>query len=156
MNACGVSASGRLSRANSRLRLTGHPGPRNHPDTPGSGSPTAEHGPQDDHPVPGTAGSSRTGPYHRQRTARSPLQCDRPASRAAIRFTRARYSGAGLPAWQTAAMEAGLRVHEGGSGEPLLVLLHGLGATGDVWGCWWALLARRWRGRWLAPDLPGH
>ncbi len=49
-----------------------------------------------------------------------------------------------------------LRVHEGGSGEPLLVLLHGLGATGDVWGGWWPLLAQRWPGRWLAPDLPGH
>src|SRR5260221_12263334 len=53
-------------------------------------------------------------------------------------------------------MEAGLRVHEGGSGEPHLVLLHGLGATGDVWDGWWPLLARRWPGRWLAPDLPGH
>jgi pimeloyl-ACP methyl ester carboxylesterase len=53
-------------------------------------------------------------------------------------------------------MEAGLRVHEGGSGEPLLLLLHGLGATGDVWAGWWPLLARRWPGRWLAPDLPGH
>jgi pimeloyl-ACP methyl ester carboxylesterase len=53
-------------------------------------------------------------------------------------------------------MEAGLRVHEGGSGEPLLVLLHGLGATSDVWGRWLPLLARRWPGRWIAPDLPGH
>jgi pimeloyl-ACP methyl ester carboxylesterase len=53
-------------------------------------------------------------------------------------------------------MDAGLRVHEGGSGEPLLVLLHGLGATGDVWRGWWPLLARRWPGRWMAPDLPGH
>ena len=53
-------------------------------------------------------------------------------------------------------MEAGLRVQEGGSGEPLLVLLHGLGATGDVWGGWSPLLAGRWPGRWLAPDLPGH
>ena len=53
-------------------------------------------------------------------------------------------------------MEAGLRVHEGGSGEPLLMLLHGLGATGDVWAGWRPLLAQRWRGRWLAPDLPGH
>jgi pimeloyl-ACP methyl ester carboxylesterase len=53
-------------------------------------------------------------------------------------------------------MEAGLRVQEGGSGEPLLVLLHGLGATGDVWRGWWPLLARRWPGRWMAPDLPGH
>jgi pimeloyl-ACP methyl ester carboxylesterase len=53
-------------------------------------------------------------------------------------------------------MEAGLRVHQGGSGEPVLLLLHGLGATGDVWAGWRPLLARRWPGRWLAPDLPGH
>jgi pimeloyl-ACP methyl ester carboxylesterase len=53
-------------------------------------------------------------------------------------------------------MHGGLRVHEGGSGEPVLVLIHGLGATGDVWDGWWPLLARRWPGRWLAPDLPGH
>ena len=53
-------------------------------------------------------------------------------------------------------MEAGLRVHEGGSGEPVLLLLHGLGATGDVWQGWRPLLAQRWPGRWLAPDLPGH
>jgi len=53
-------------------------------------------------------------------------------------------------------MQSGLRIHEGGSGEPLLVLLHGLGATGDVWAGWSPLLARRWPGRWLAPDLPGH
>jgi pimeloyl-ACP methyl ester carboxylesterase len=53
-------------------------------------------------------------------------------------------------------MESGLRVHEGGSGEPLLVLLHGLGASGDVWDAWRPLLARRWPGRWVAPDLPGH
>ena len=53
-------------------------------------------------------------------------------------------------------MPADLRVHEGGSGEPLLVLLHGLGATGDVWSGWWPVLAQRWPGRWIAPDLPGH
>ena len=53
-------------------------------------------------------------------------------------------------------MEAGLRVRQGGSGEPVLLLLHGLGATGDVWEGWRPLLARRWPGRWLAPDLPGH
>src|SRR6202050_2928957 len=49
-----------------------------------------------------------------------------------------------------------VRVQEGGGGEPVLVLLHGLGATGDVWNGWRPLLARRWPGRWLAPDLPGH
>jgi len=53
-------------------------------------------------------------------------------------------------------MAADLRVHEGGSGEPILVLLHGLGATGDVWEGWRPLLTGRWPGRWLAPDLPGH
>jgi pimeloyl-ACP methyl ester carboxylesterase len=53
-------------------------------------------------------------------------------------------------------MEAGLRVDRGGSGEPVLLLLHGLGATGNVWQGWRPLLARRWPGRWLAPDLPGH
>lgn len=49
-----------------------------------------------------------------------------------------------------------LRIHQGGSGDPLLVLLHGLGATADVWAGWWPLLAERWPGRWIAPDLPGH
>ena len=53
-------------------------------------------------------------------------------------------------------MEAGLRLHQGGTGEPVLLLLHGLGATGDVWQGWWPLLTERWPGRWLAPDLPGH
>jgi pimeloyl-ACP methyl ester carboxylesterase len=53
-------------------------------------------------------------------------------------------------------MDAGLRVRGGGTGEPMLLLLHGLGATGDVWEPWRPLLARRWPGRWLAPDLPGH
>src|SRR5260370_16246898 len=52
--------------------------------------------------------------------------------------------------------EAGVRVPQGGSGEPVLLLLHGLGATGEVWDGWRPLLARRWPGRWLAPDLPGH
>jgi pimeloyl-ACP methyl ester carboxylesterase len=32
------------------------------------------------------------------------------------------------------------------------VLLHGLGATGDVW----LAAARAWPGTWIAPDLPGH
>ena len=44
----------------------------------------------------------------------------------------------------------------GGAGEPVLLLLHGLGATADVWDGWRPLLAERWPGRWLAPDLPGH
>ncbi|MEV4544210.1 alpha/beta fold hydrolase [Micromonospora echinaurantiaca] len=39
---------------------------------------------------------------------------------------------------------------------PLLLLLHGMGATGEVWLPWAPLLERRWAGRWLAPDLAGH
>ena len=53
-------------------------------------------------------------------------------------------------------MVAELRVQGGGVGEPVLLLVHGLGATGDVWRRWTPLLAERWAGRWLAPDLPGH
>ncbi|HET6532635.1 MAG TPA: alpha/beta hydrolase [Actinoplanes sp.] len=53
-------------------------------------------------------------------------------------------------------MAAGLRFRDGGDGVPVLLLLHGLGATGDVWNGWAPLLARRWPGRWVAPDLPGH
>ena len=49
-----------------------------------------------------------------------------------------------------------LRVQGDGDGQPVLLLLHGLGATGDVWNPWRPLLARHWPGRWLAPDLPGH
>lgn len=42
----------------------------------------------------------------------------------------------------------------GGSGDRLLVLLHGLGATRHVWQ---EMLARnRWDGSWIAPDLRGH
>ncbi len=42
----------------------------------------------------------------------------------------------------------------GGRGRPgpTLLLLHGLGATADVW----RPLTGHWPGRWLAPDLPGH
>jgi pimeloyl-ACP methyl ester carboxylesterase len=53
-------------------------------------------------------------------------------------------------------MAAGLRFRDGGDGAPVLLLLHGLGATGEVWNGWAPLLARRWPGRWVAPDLPGH
>jgi pimeloyl-ACP methyl ester carboxylesterase len=49
-------------------------------------------------------------------------------------------------------------VRRGGSdtGDPTLLLLHGLGATGDVWEGLTALLAGRWAGGWIVPDLPGH
>ncbi|HET6532035.1 MAG TPA: alpha/beta fold hydrolase, partial [Actinoplanes sp.] len=53
-------------------------------------------------------------------------------------------------------MDDRLRVIGAGTGEPTLLLLHGLGASADVWEGWRPLLAERWPGRWLAPDLPGH
>lgn len=39
---------------------------------------------------------------------------------------------------------------------PLLVLLHGLGGTADVWLGVEKLLPGSWHGGWLAVDLPGH
>ena len=45
-----------------------------------------------------------------------------------------------------------LRVLRGGSGTPVVLLLHGLGATADVWDGLTPLLD----GAWVAPDLPGH
>jgi pimeloyl-ACP methyl ester carboxylesterase len=43
-------------------------------------------------------------------------------------------------------------VRRGGRGGPTVLLLHGLGATGEVWNGLTALLP----GAWIAPDLPGH
>lgn len=46
-----------------------------------------------------------------------------------------------------------VRVRRGGTTAPTVLLLHGLGATGDVWdGLVQALEPRAW----IAPDLPGH
>lgn len=45
------------------------------------------------------------------------------------------------------------RVRSGGSERPTFLLLHGLGATGDVWTGLTRLLGA---GAWVAPDLPGH
>ncbi|HXV94800.1 MAG TPA: alpha/beta hydrolase [Pseudonocardia sp.] len=46
-----------------------------------------------------------------------------------------------------------LRVRRGGADGPAVLLLHGLGATSDVWDG----LAAELDGRaWTAPDLPGH
>jgi pimeloyl-ACP methyl ester carboxylesterase len=45
-----------------------------------------------------------------------------------------------------------LRVRRGGAGGPTVLLLHGLGATSEVWDGLIDLLP----GAWVAPDLPGH
>jgi len=44
----------------------------------------------------------------------------------------------------------------GAGGGPALLLIHGLGATGDVWDGLTALLPDHWPGSWIVPDLPGH
>jgi len=46
-----------------------------------------------------------------------------------------------------------LRVRRGGTTTPTVLLLHGLGATSDVWDGLVHALAPR---SWVAPDLPGH
>lgn len=48
---------------------------------------------------------------------------------------------------------SGLRVRRGGSGSPTVLLLHGLGATAEVWD---GLVAALDDTGWVAPDLPGH
>lgn len=45
-----------------------------------------------------------------------------------------------------------VRVRSGGRGGPVVLLLHGLGATAEVWDGLVPLLP----GAWVAPDLPGH
>ncbi|NVM91238.1 pimeloyl-ACP methyl ester carboxylesterase [Variovorax sp. SG517] len=51
-------------------------------------------------------------------------------------------------------------MEQGGEGPDLLLMLHGMGATGAVWSPLCADMrtgaSARWQGRWLAPDLPGH
>jgi len=44
-------------------------------------------------------------------------------------------------------------VLRGGSAGPVLLLLHGLGATADVWR---GVIGELGTARWVAPDLPGH
>ena len=50
----------------------------------------------------------------------------------------------------------GLSGSRGGSGEPLVVLLHGLGANRAVWQRMIEVVGKHWPGRWMAPDLRGH
>jgi len=45
---------------------------------------------------------------------------------------------------------------KGGEGDPAILLLHGLGATGGVWTGVQQELEHRRIGRWIAPDLSGH
>jgi predicted alpha/beta hydrolase len=44
----------------------------------------------------------------------------------------------------------------GGDGDRLLVVLHGLSATRQVWQPMLETAAAHWNGSWIAPDLRGH
>ncbi len=50
----------------------------------------------------------------------------------------------------------GIAYFTGGTGDSLLLLLHGLGATAAVWRRLLPLVGESWDGRWAAPDLRGH
>ncbi|MES2043228.1 MAG: alpha/beta hydrolase [Pseudomonadota bacterium] len=50
----------------------------------------------------------------------------------------------------------GIAFEQGGEGDALLVLIHGLAATARVWMPMLEQAPRRWPGRWIAPDLRGH
>lgn len=47
-------------------------------------------------------------------------------------------------------------MEQGGEGPDLLLMLHGMGATGAVWSPMCADAGTRWNGRWVVLDLPGH
>ena len=49
-----------------------------------------------------------------------------------------------------------LWVERGGSGEPVLLLCHGMSGTGAVWDGLRPHLDANWPGRWIIPDLRGH
>ena len=51
---------------------------------------------------------------------------------------------------------SGIVRRSGGSGDHLLLLLHGLGATGAVWDRLLPLVEGSWQGSWSVPDLRGH
>ena len=51
---------------------------------------------------------------------------------------------------------AGLYLRSGGTGGTTYLLLHGLGATGEVWDGLVDLIERNKAGRWLVPDFRGH
>jgi pimeloyl-ACP methyl ester carboxylesterase len=55
-----------------------------------------------------------------------------------------------------AATGPALWVERGGTGKPLLLVLHGLGANSTVWQRLLPIVEARWHGRWIAPDLRGH
>lgn len=49
-----------------------------------------------------------------------------------------------------------LWIDQGGSGEPVLLLCHGMSGTGVVWDGLRPHLQANWPGSWIIPDLRGH
>ena len=49
-----------------------------------------------------------------------------------------------------------LWIDQGGSGGPVLLLCHGMSATGAVWDGLRTYIEASWPGRWIIPDLRGH
>ena len=49
-----------------------------------------------------------------------------------------------------------IHTESGGSGGPVLAMLHGMGANAAVWRRMLPIVERRWPGRWVAVDLRGH
>lgn len=50
-----------------------------------------------------------------------------------------------------------LWVEEGGRDNgPTLLLMHGLSGTGEIWSGLRDILAEKWPGRWIIPDMRGH
>ena len=49
-----------------------------------------------------------------------------------------------------------IRFDSGGSGGPVLVMLHGIGGNAAVWNRMLPVVERNWPGRWVAADLCGH
>lgn len=50
-----------------------------------------------------------------------------------------------------------LWVEEGGNADgPTLLLMHGLSGTGEIWSGLRDILADKWPGRWVIPDMRGH
>jgi len=49
-----------------------------------------------------------------------------------------------------------LNTKKGGNGDAVLLFIHGMGTTSAVWQPLLEIVAEKWQGAWIAPDLRGH